>query len=465
MSFRRRNDAERQHGEEKNWRDNQRGWYLNENYARWGKVSANFSFLIVLLVVIIYNFSVTIRESVVENMIQVSAALSAFCLALPLFLKDFQAKRTYWKSFLVLSTIFMVCCTVGIAALIYDVFPANASGTIALVLIVFLLSIVTGKTALSHPDKQERNERRRAVYVSVSISPNEFIEIVLTFALIIYCVTFSSNLSAALIILSSYAFFVLFAIFLSILLGVLFARDDKSLDATEMKNLKWSIQQVLETSPEKAYSDIELVDTLRRGPYKGRMGMISIERVRDAVAEMDYEQLIDRPHATIHNWEFVVPRWNDRYEEIIFNESLILFIESWSYNNINLKTWENRGAGIAARFGLSKQLLESANIPNRIVEKFPDSWGDGNRIHFDRVKLARFQLSSGAELREQLTDLLDQLENSIWYSALTYESQQRPLLLKFLLSEVLKIDPKILIQQGVLTKERYSDEYKLSQED
>ena len=102
MAFRRRSDSERAQSAGPSLKEHSPGWYLKEKYAKRAKVAASFCFLVILVLVVVYDFRLTVRESVVENLIQVSAGLSAFCLALPLFLKVFQSRQTFWKSFLLL---------------------------------------------------------------------------------------------------------------------------------------------------------------------------------------------------------------------------------------------------------------------------------------------------------------------------------------------------------------------------
>ena len=278
-------------------------WFLSESALEKSTIAATTAFSFILVIVWLLKASFLVDQSDVHTTVQISAGLGALSLAVPLFLRDFKIQETLWKSFLILSSIFLISTCLGFVAYLLQSNSEEVRLTFIGIVSVIVVSNLRTVMALQRL-RLTRN------YTFVHISPTTPWEFLFVILLSFVCILTSSGVTASFFLLFSYGMMMLFATLAASIISALSLPDDHN---TRLKN---TIQEVLEKNPDKAFTMPDLFSALREGPYSGQSELVSRSILEDTVREMN-EGREGEPKATFFNGK-IIPRWNDDHKKQSF---------------------------------------------------------------------------------------------------------------------------------------------------
>ena len=362
-------------------------WYLSDFAVEASIAGATIGFSVILIIVWLLKASFLVEQSDIQTAVQISAGLGALSLAIPLFLRDFRVQETLWMSFLILSTIFLISTCVGFVTFLLQSNPEEArltfAGFVSIIVISNFRTAIALRRLRRHLENKAKNLQNSTTdQISVHISPTKPVEFLSVMLLSLVCIFTSSGLPASFLLLFSYGIMLLLATLSASIISALTHHDLRT-DAEEAKSkLKDAIQKVLEESPHIAFTEQELLDALRDGPYKRYRHLISRSAVQLAVSEMDIEDRENEPKATVWEYDKVIPRWNDIYDRQSFEATppIIVFEADFFHKDIVdiLSKKEKKSkqllAAISKKSGLSIELLKDGNILDRILQRFDNTW-------------------------------------------------------------------------------------------
>jgi hypothetical protein len=363
-------------------------WYLSDFAVEASIAGATIGFSVILIIVWLLKACFLVEQSDIQTAVQISAGLGALSLAIPLFLRDFRVQETLWMSFLILSTIFLISTCVGFVTFLLQSNPEEVMLTFAGLVSIIVVSNFRTAIALRRLHRHLKNKAKNLQkstldHISVHISPTKPVEFLFVILLSLVCIFTSRGLPASFLLLFSYGIMLLLATLSASIISALTHHDLRT-DSEEAKSkLKDAIQKVLEESPHIAFTEQELLDALRAGPYKGYSHLISRSAVQLAVSEMDIEDRENEPKATIGEYDKVIPRWNDIYDRQSFETTptIIVFERNIFYKDIvdilsDLKEKKSKQllAAISKKSGLSIELLKDGNTLDRTLQRFDNTW-------------------------------------------------------------------------------------------
>jgi hypothetical protein len=83
-------------------------WSIPDDTLEASIAGTTIAFSVILIVAWLIKASFIVDQSDIQTAVQISAAIGSLSLAVPLFLKDFKVQETLWKSFLIISIIFLI---------------------------------------------------------------------------------------------------------------------------------------------------------------------------------------------------------------------------------------------------------------------------------------------------------------------------------------------------------------------
>jgi hypothetical protein len=342
-------------------------WYLSEPALETSIIGATITFSFIFIIVWLLKASFLVDQSDIQTTVQISAGLGALSLAVPLFLRDFEVQKTLWKSFLILSSIFLISTCIGFVA--YLLQSASEEVKLTFIGIISVVVVSNFRTAMAL-----QRLRSTTDHTFVHISPTTPWEFLFVILLSFACIISSSGLTASFLLLFSYGMMMLFATLAASIISVLSHHDNHD------RMLKNAIQEVLEKNLGKAFAMSDLLSALREGPYNGQSELVSRTILEDAVREMDRESRGGEPKATFVNGK-IIPRWNDDYKQQSFKDMpFILVLESRNnhggiediLSDLRNNYSEELLNFVSQKSGLSIELLEDGNVLDLLLEFFDD---------------------------------------------------------------------------------------------
>lgn len=440
-------------------------WYLSDFAVEASIAGATIGFSVILIIVWLLKASFLVEQSDIQTAVQISAGLGALSLAIPLFLRDFRVQETLWMSFLILSTIFLISTCVGFVTFLLQSNPEEArltfAGFVAIIVVSnFRTAIALRRLQRLHKNKAKNLQNSTPDYISVHISPTKPVEFLFIVLLSLVCIFTSSGLPASFLLLFSYGIMLLLATLSASIISALTHHDLRT-DAEEAKSkLKDAIQKVLEESPHIAFTEQELLDALRDGPYKGYSHLISRSAVQLAVSEMDIEDSENEPKATIWEYDKVIPRWNDIYDKQSFEATppILVFEPTFGYekdiagrvSDLKEKKSKQLLAAISKKSGLSIELLKDGNILDRLLQRFDKTWsfylGKIYTIVYIEDSLLNLMPSPSSPVIKKIDVIVRDLQELTWFFGDRYSKDVKlKLLIKFTEDALLNI-PNVFAQ-------------------
>lgn len=348
-------------------------WYISDYALEASIAGATITFSVILIVVWLINARFTVDQTDIQTAVQISAAIGSLSLAVPLFLKEFEVQETLWKSFLIISSIFLISTCVGFVAFLL---LSSQEVVVKLTYVGFIIIVVSSRTFLAlqrlwnaHKNKNQRTQDPTTNYIPVHIRPTKPLDFLLVLPLVLVCIPTCNGWPAAFLLLFSYGVMLLFATLIGSIISIVTYSNGRTSTGEAKHKLKVTIQEVLEKNKEKAFTEQELLDALRKGPYKGHNELISRSAVQTALSEMDIEYRVNAPKATEH--KKFIPRWNDSYNELALKSvPSILVLMASSKKDME----EALRAAISKKSGLSIELLKDGNVSDRMLQQFDNSY-------------------------------------------------------------------------------------------
>ena len=386
-------------------------WFLSESALEKSTIAATTAFSFILVIVWLLKASFLVDQSDVHTTVQISAGLGALSLAVPLFLRDFKIQETLWKSFLILSSIFLISTCLGFVA--YLLQSNSEEVRLTFIGIVSVIVVSNLRTALAL-----QRLRLAGNYISVHVSPTTPWEFLLVVLLSLVCIFTSNGLTASFLLLFSYGIMMLFATLAASIVSALFHHEVPN------RRLRNSIQEVLERNPDKAFTISDLLSVLREGPYSGQSELVSRSILEDALREMDREGREGEPKATFFNGK-IIPRWNDDHKRQSFKDMpfILVFKSQNNYGDIkNIKAdLRNNYSGellsfISRKSGLSIELLEDGNVLNLFLEFFDDFWKyKSATMVYIKDCVEKFRNEKNSEFSPSFDEVVGSLHRSAWF--------------------------------------------------
>ena len=323
MPFRRYYDDERKELHiERDVSPHPYAWHLSDIAMEASVAGTTIGLTFILVIVWLLDVHFLVDQSDIQTAVQISAALGALSLAIPLFLRDFRVQETLWRSFLILSTIFLISTCVGFVTFLLQSNPEEARLTLAGFISIIVVSNFRTVIALRRLQKYSKNKAKypqnsTVNHISVRIGPTKPFEFLITMLLVLIFIFTSRGLPSAFLLLFSYGIMLLLATLSATIISA-FTYNERTPIEEAKHMLKAAIQRVVEKNLDRAFTEQELLDTLREGPYRGHSELISRTAIQTAVSEMDIESMEAEPKITIWNYDKVIPRWKDVYNELSF---------------------------------------------------------------------------------------------------------------------------------------------------
>lgn len=437
-------------------------WYLSDSAVEVSIVGATIGFSLILVIVWLLNARFLVDQSDIQTAVQISAGLGALSLAVPLFLRDFRVQETLWRSFLIISAIFLISTCIGFITFLLQSNPEEARLTLAGFTSIIVVSNFRTAMALRRLQRYRKNKAKNPQnltmdHISVRISPTKPFEFIIVMLLALICIFTSNGLPSAFLLLFSYGLMLLLATLSASVISAFTHHNVRTSTEETKHRLKTAIQGVLEENPHKAFTEQELLDSLREGPYRGYSELISRSANKIAVSEMDIENREAKPKITIWKYDKVIPRWKDDYDERVFKSVpyyILVFKPEHSYythenilSNLNNELGDKGSkellVAISEKSDLSIELLEDGNVLGRILSRFDGIWPYKDfEIAYVKKELTPFTnlnfKETDKDFIEILNDLAMNLQKVTWYSSNVDGSTREELLSSFTKDVLLK---------------------------
>lgn len=344
-------------------------WHVSESALEKSIIGATITFSFIFVIVWLLRASFLVDQSDIQTTVQISAGLGALSLAVPLFLRDFKVQKTLWKSFLILSSIFLISTCIGFVAYLLQSNSEEVKLTFIGIISVIIVSNFRTAMAL-------QRLRLTTNHTFVHISPTTPWEFLFVILLSFVCILTSSGLTASFLLLFSYGMMMLFATLAASIISALSHHDDHN------RKLRKATQEVLEENPDKAFTMSDLLSALREGPYRGQSELVSRSILEDAIREMNRESREGEPKATFVNGK-IIPRWNDDYKKQSFEDMPFILVFKSQENHGDIKDISSDLKNnyseellnfISQKSGLSIELLEDGNVLNLFLGFFDGFW-------------------------------------------------------------------------------------------
>lgn len=428
-----------------------RPFTLSDSAVEVSIAGATIGFSLILVIVWLLNARFLVDQSDIQTAVQISAGLGALSLAVPLFLRDFRVQDTLWRSFIIISAIFLISTCIGFITFLLQSDPEEAMLTLAGFTTIIAVSNVRTAMALRrlqryHKNKAQYPQNLTIDQISVRISPTKPSEFIIVMILALICIFTSNGLPSAFLLLFSYGLMLLLATLSASVISVFTHHNVRTSTEEAKHRLKTAIQRVLEENPHKAFTEQELLDSLREGPYRGYSELISRSAMQIAVSEMDIEDREAEPKITIWKDDKVIPRWKDDYDERVFKSapSILVFrpdFDARKAPNLNNQLGDKGSKEllvvISEKSDLSIELLEDGNVLDRILSRFDGilpPYKDA-KLAYVKKELTPFENSNfkgtDKEYIEFLNKLVMNLQKVTWYSSNVYRSYRDELLSSF----------------------------------
>ncbi len=393
MPFRRKTDREgSNYNIAPSYHQRQFTWHMSDVALEATITGATIIFSFGLFIIWFFKLYFPVSKSDLQTLVQIAAGFGAFSLAVPLFLKDFKVQETLWRSFLILSSIFLISTCVGTIAFLIlgnqEIVRLSLMGFVGIVIVVNIRSAMSF-TRLRAIYKHREDDPNSSFNYQIYISPTKPLEFLSVILLAVICILISKGLSAPFFILLSYGIiFLLATLTASIISSFKTQKADVITDRSDIK-LRSAILTVVENSLSKALNEQEVIDAIRSGPYRGSKELVSRTAVQEAVTFMDSEVKEREPKISIFEYDKVIPRWKDEYEIHIFNIApLILMFEKSSYHDdlkkdiipfLKKNKSDNIYKYLSNKSEFSVELLKDANVLNRLLATFDNYWVDKSK--------------------------------------------------------------------------------------
>jgi hypothetical protein len=324
--------------------------------------SLTISLFLIILVVIKVAYSIS--ETDIQSICQITAGLSGLTLAIPLFLKDFDVKSSFWRQFYLIAITFLFATFIGL----FSFLQTNDTESKSIIIYLWFFFSLTISINLSNV---VRIGKRINTKSTVTISSNPLINFFASYFILLISLLFAKGdfLIYGTILFTIYGFYLTLSLMLSILVE-LFSSKPKE-DNNEMK-LKKAIEYLAIKYKSEPLEEQKIIDRLRKEIFLNDQEIVSRTKVQDLIGDMDLETDLSNPKVTIYDYNYIIPRWTSEFDKLLKNSTpkiIVLYCSSSSYeykelgnllsDSHFLKKYEDKLYNILSKnTGLSVELLK-----------------------------------------------------------------------------------------------------------
>ena len=434
-------------------------WHLSAKAVEVSSAGSTVVFTLILLIVWILRLRFQVEQSDIYAAVSISAGLGALSLAVPLFLRDFNIQQTLWRSFLILATVFIVTTCVGVVTFLIQSGMEESqlmfAGFISVIVVINFRTAIALRRLFKFwkftSTRPSITDHRTDIYISPT-QPDEFILIIV---LAITCIITCEGLPSTFLILFAYGIMLLLSTLSASIISSFTYSKMRTADEESKYQLKVAIQEILENNPERAFSEQELLDALRSGPYKVNIDLISRPVIQTLVSDMDNEFRENAPKVTVWEYDKVIPRWNNDYQRQILEKAPTIFVfkGKWEYLDDDIRNTivklQSKASDellpyLSTSFNISIELLRDANILPQILSNFNQLWTldlNSNRrlgVLYVENTLSRYKIDINADPIDfiRISDM--NLRNDICFTVSLENDDKRLLLAEFAAQIILK---------------------------
>lgn len=375
MAFRKIGSAREEDGNSPFYRDDTgpskpgQGFVVSDKaFKRAAVISAGTAGVVVILFFVLrLHLQLKVSDADVQALSQITAALSAFMIAVPLFLKDVYRGSNFWKQFFLIAVTFILATVAGVGSFL------TVSADVAVKINIWLV----GAAVLSIGCN---------LLATVSIREKTGIGFLLSLLSLGTAAGYvtENKLVNFFVIISFFGFYLMMTLMGSVLIQ-LFVYDETGLDTTPVDNnqrIKQAIAELADTYKAEALSERQLIYKLQNEKFSAESEIISLTRIRLLVSEMDADTNPANPLVTIyeHDPEKVIPRWKETFQQSVEEKCprfiLLIYYTSNGYWLNDIKKVSTHEAFVN---GFYRAMAEKTELsPELLRENVP--WQ--NKYHF-----------------------------------------------------------------------------------
>jgi hypothetical protein len=330
---------------------------VSDKSFRKATLVSSLTITVFILILLVVKAVFLVSESDIQSICEITTGFSAFALAIPLFLRDFNVASIFWKQFYLISITFFIATFIGVIAFLQ--ISEDDSNNIMLYLWFFFSIIISVNI---------NNITYLGCKLKLRVSLNPIINLSISYFFLLVSLIFSKGdfLVYGTILFTVYGFYLTLTLMISVLFELLFSKPKEDNDW----RIKKAIQYLVEKYKETAFDKQTLLDKLKSESFPDEQEIISRTKIQDLVAEMDTETADDQPKIAIYEYDKIIPRWRKEYDGI-FNKNKpnvlfiyrgILYDNDSSIVNIYKKHNEEIYGILSNKTKLSKELLKDNNV-------------------------------------------------------------------------------------------------------
>lgn len=382
MSFYPFNNEERNHNRLPS--GSKRNFKVSESASRSGNVSSAITVSLVLFLIFCLKVDFAVNKTDIQSIVQIVAGLGGFALAVPLFLKDFESNSTFWRQFYITALTFMLATFIGLFAFLTMNNDLIKTGLniwfVVPVCVSFAIPLI----------KYGKREMKQSLGLWVAGSYG---------CLFLSLIDSNGSLLVNIVMLFTiYGMYLMLGLMFAVLAELLMAGNETN---NYDRKIKTVIEEVVLEHKGEAINENSLLELLKL-KFQDNMEILSRNKIKMLVLEMDMETLPDQPKITItEDREYVIPRWRKEFDVILSEKAPNIIITDFYKQSIlnsidNLLKERTFGGytdkiyNLLSRYtGLSAALLkENAVIPLLYKGMVVFKYGTGTNTHTMLMKWA-----------------------------------------------------------------------------
>jgi hypothetical protein len=284
-----------------------------------------------LIILVVIKVAYAISETDIQSICQITAGLSGLTLAIPLFLKDFDVKSSFWRQFYLIAITFLFATFIGL----FSFLQTNGTESKSIIIYLWFFFSLTISINISNVARIGKWVKSKS---KVTISSNPLTNFFASYFILLISLFFAKGdfLIYGTILFTIYGFYLTLSLMLSILVE-LFSSKPKE-DDNEMK-LKKAIEYLAIKYKSEPLEEQKLIDRLRKEVFFNDQEMVSRTKVQDLVGDMDSETDLASPKVTIYDYNYIIPRWTSEFDKTLKNSTpkiIVLYCSSSSYESKEL---------------------------------------------------------------------------------------------------------------------------------
>ncbi|MBN9286213.1 MULTISPECIES: hypothetical protein [unclassified Flavobacterium] len=315
MSFYPFNNEERNHNQLPS--GSKRNFKVSESASRSGNASSAITVSLVLFLIFCLKVDFAVNKTDIQSIVQIVAGLGGFALAVPLFLKDFESNSTFWRQFYITALTFMLATFIGLFAFLTMNNDLIKTGLniwfVVPVCVSFAIPLI----------KYGKREMKQSLGLWVAGSYG---------CLFLSLIDSNGSLLVNIVMLFTiYGMYLMLGLMFAVLAELLMAGNETN---NYDRKIKMVIEEVVLEHKGEAINENSLLELLKL-KFQDNMEILSRNKIKMLVLEMDMETLPDQPKITItEDREYVIPRWRKEFDVILSEKAPNIIITDFYKQSI-----------------------------------------------------------------------------------------------------------------------------------